>query len=109
MLLNAGQNPVEGGQELIGILTGEDERRPDLEHGKMPDPEAKAISCLFDQIRALEKKVEDLTGRLEKAEAKPVKAPARRSTAKAPAAKSTAKAATKAPTASARKKEKSEA
>lgn len=28
----------------------------DLEHGKLPDPEAKAISCLFDQIRELEKK-----------------------------------------------------
>lgn len=45
-----------------------EEQRPDLEHGKMPDPEAKAISCLFDQIRALEKKVESLTGRLEQAE-----------------------------------------
>ncbi len=33
-----------------------DEKRPDLEHGKMPDPEAKAISCLFDQIRELERK-----------------------------------------------------
>jgi len=32
------------------------EARPDLEHGKMPDPEAKAISCLFDQIRELERK-----------------------------------------------------
>lgn len=60
--------------------------RPDLEHGKMPDPEAKAISCLFDQIRALEKKVEDLTGRLEKAEAKPA---AKRGTAKSSTAKST--------------------
>jgi serine O-acetyltransferase len=28
----------------------------DLEHGKFPDPEAKAISCLFDQIRELERK-----------------------------------------------------
>ncbi len=43
-----------------------EEERPDLEHGKMPDPEAKAISCLFDQIRALEKKVDDLTARLDK-------------------------------------------
>ncbi len=33
-----------------------DEQRPDLEHGKMPDPEAKAIACLFDQIRELERK-----------------------------------------------------
>ena len=48
-----------------------EEKRPDLEHGKMPDPEAKAISCLFDQIRALEKKVEGLTDKLEKAEPKP--------------------------------------
>jgi serine O-acetyltransferase len=28
----------------------------DLEHGKLPDPEAKAISCLFDQIKELERK-----------------------------------------------------
>ncbi len=33
-----------------------EEQRPDLEHGKMPDPEAKAIACLFDQIRELERK-----------------------------------------------------
>lgn len=62
--------------------------RPDLEHGNMPDPEAKAISCLFDQIRALEKKVEDLTGRLEKAESKPA---AKRSTAKTSVPKATSK------------------
>ncbi|HSG29781.1 MAG TPA: hypothetical protein VLA34_14970, partial [Candidatus Krumholzibacterium sp.] len=37
-----------------------EEARPDLEHGKLPDPEAKAISCLFDQIRALERKIADL-------------------------------------------------
>lgn len=34
--------------------------RVDLEHGKLPDPEAKAISCLFDQIRELEKKYMEL-------------------------------------------------
>jgi serine O-acetyltransferase len=46
--------------------------RPDLEHGKMPDPEAKAIACLFDQIRELERKYthlahehEELKKRLE--------------------------------------------
>lgn len=33
-----------------------DEGRADLEHGNLPDPEAKAISCLFDQIRELERK-----------------------------------------------------
>lgn len=37
------------------------EERTDLEHGKLPDPEAKAIACLFDQIRALERKVQTLT------------------------------------------------
>jgi len=37
------------------------ESKVDLEHGQLPDPEAKAISCLFDQIRALEQKVKDLT------------------------------------------------
>lgn len=36
------------------------ESRPDLEHGKMPDPEAKAIACLFDQIRELERKYDAL-------------------------------------------------
>lgn len=30
--------------------------KPDLQHGIMPDPEAKAISCLFDQIRELDRK-----------------------------------------------------
>ncbi len=43
----------------------EEEVRPDLEHGKLPDPEAKAIACLFEQIRALEKRVEELTARLD--------------------------------------------
>lgn len=37
------------------------EERTDLEHGKLPDPEAKAISCLFDQLRSLERKVQALT------------------------------------------------
>lgn len=39
--------------------------RMDLEHGKMPDPEAKAISCLFDQIRELERKYNDLAAEHE--------------------------------------------
>jgi len=71
-----------------------EEQRIDLEHGKMPDPEAKAISCLFDQIRALEKKVEELTDRLEKTDVAPAaKSTARRSiAAKAAAAKPAAKA-----------------
>jgi serine O-acetyltransferase len=34
--------------------------RTDLEHGRLPDPEAKAIACLFDQIRELERKYQEL-------------------------------------------------
>lgn len=34
--------------------------RPDLEHGKMPDPQAKALACLFDQIKELERKYDEL-------------------------------------------------
>ena len=34
--------------------------RMDLEHGRLPDPEAKAIACLFDQIRDLERKYAEL-------------------------------------------------
>lgn len=36
-----------------------------LEHGKLPDPEAKAISCLFDQIRELERKFNELSAEHE--------------------------------------------
>jgi len=32
----------------------------DLEHGRLPDPEAKAIACLFDQVRELERKYGEL-------------------------------------------------
>jgi serine O-acetyltransferase len=35
--------------------------RFNLEHGKLPDPEAKAISCLFDQIQELERKLKIIT------------------------------------------------
>ena len=41
------------------------EPKADLEHGRLPDPEAKAIACLFDQIRALEKRVQELTAEQE--------------------------------------------
>ena len=37
-----------------------DEGRADLQHGQLPDPEAKAITCLFDQIRELERKYDAL-------------------------------------------------
>lgn len=72
-----------------GKAVVEEERRPDLEHGNLPDPEAKAISCLFDQIRALEKRVEDLTARLAEKEQKPaVKKAAKRTTTRTSAGKS---------------------
>lgn len=34
--------------------------RPDLEHGKLPDPSATAIACLFDQLKGLEEKYDNL-------------------------------------------------
>lgn len=37
-----------------------DDEKADLEHANLPDPEAKAISCLFDQIRELERKYAQL-------------------------------------------------
>jgi len=53
------------GRVVIQDGTKVETERPDLEHGKLPDPEAKAIACLFDQVRALEKKVQDLTEKLD--------------------------------------------
>ncbi len=41
-------------------------QKGDLEHGQLPDPEAKAISCLFDQIQTLERKVRELTEERER-------------------------------------------
>jgi serine O-acetyltransferase len=51
------------------VMTGgekKEEEKVDLEHGQLPDPEAKAISCLFDQIRTLERKVRELTEEQER-------------------------------------------
>jgi serine O-acetyltransferase len=53
-----GRVVLSGGQPL--------ERKTDLEHGQLPDPEAKAISCLFDQIRTLERKVRELNEEQER-------------------------------------------
>jgi serine O-acetyltransferase len=36
-----------------------------LDHDKLPDPVAKAISCVVDRIVELEKEVRDLTKRLK--------------------------------------------
>lgn len=42
------------------VMAAEKPKEQDFEHGKLPDPEAKAISCLFDQIRELERKHAEL-------------------------------------------------
>lgn len=43
------------------VMASEDQnKKADFEHGKLPDPEAKAISCLFDQLRELERKYGEL-------------------------------------------------
>lgn len=42
------------------VATEQTTERMDLQHGRLPDPEAKAISCLFDQIRDLERKYTEL-------------------------------------------------
>ncbi len=42
------------------VLSGEKRDGIDLEHNKLPDPVAKAVSCMFDQIRRLEDRVEEL-------------------------------------------------
>mgnify|MGYP001182379625 CR=1 FL=1 len=39
----------------------EKKEKADLEHGQLPDPQAKAIECLFEQIRSLEDQVKSLT------------------------------------------------
>ena len=44
----------------VVMATEKPSEKMDLEHGKLPDPEAKAISCLFDQIRELERKYTQL-------------------------------------------------
>ncbi|MCD6581835.1 MAG: serine O-acetyltransferase [Desulfuromusa sp.] len=42
------------------VLSGEKRDGLDLEHSKLPDPVAKAVTCLFDQIHKLEDRVEEL-------------------------------------------------
>ena len=45
----------------VVMTTEKPQDRMNLEHGRMPDPEAKAISCLFDQLRELERKYNALS------------------------------------------------
>ena len=43
------------------VISGEKRPGFDLEHADLPDPVAKAFSCLFDQIGRLEERVQVLT------------------------------------------------
>jgi serine O-acetyltransferase len=52
------------GKIVVSVDQTEKADRADLEHGKMPDPQAKAIECLFDQIRQLESDVSELRSSL---------------------------------------------
>jgi len=61
------------------------EEKADLEHGQLPDPQAKAIECLFEQIRRLEDEVAAL--KAEKKTPAVRKPAARKSPAKKPAPK----------------------
>ncbi len=42
------------------VISGEKQVGVDLQHGKLPDPVAKAVSCVFDQLHRLEDRVEQL-------------------------------------------------
>ncbi|WP_298266612.1 serine O-acetyltransferase [Geobacter sp.] len=45
----------------VVMATEKPKEKADFEHGKLPDPEAKAISCLFEQLRELERKYAELS------------------------------------------------
>ena len=49
----------------VVMATEKPAERVDLQHGRLPDPEAKAIACLFDQIRELERKYSALSDEYE--------------------------------------------
>ncbi len=42
--------------KIVMAVEGSKDGRPDLEHGRLPDPSATAIACLFEQLRGLEEK-----------------------------------------------------
>ncbi len=46
------------------VLSAEKRQGVDLQHGKLPDPVAQAVSCIFDQLHRLEDRVEELQERL---------------------------------------------
>lgn len=46
--------------KVVMAAEGVRDGRPDLEHGKLPDPSATAIACLFEQLKGLEQKYDAL-------------------------------------------------
>ncbi|PLX98456.1 MAG: serine O-acetyltransferase [Desulfuromonas sp.] len=48
------------GKVVVAGDKKEKQVKADLEHGRLPDPQAKAIECLFDQIKSLENQVKEL-------------------------------------------------
>ena len=42
------------------VMSSEKRQGVDLQHDKLPDPVAKAVSCIFDQMHRLEDRVEEL-------------------------------------------------
>lgn len=46
--------------KVVMAAEGVRDGRPDLEHGKLPDPSATAIACLFEQLKGLEQKYDTL-------------------------------------------------
>ncbi len=42
------------------VMSAEKRQGIDLQHDKLPDPVAKAVSCIFDQVHRLEDRVEEL-------------------------------------------------
>ncbi|HMB17124.1 MAG TPA: serine O-acetyltransferase [Pelovirga sp.] len=51
------------------VLSGEKRVGVDLQHGELPDPVAKAVSCVFDQIQRLEEQVVGLRDEQDKLKA----------------------------------------
>jgi serine O-acetyltransferase len=55
------------------VLSGEKRVGVDLQHGELPDPVAKAVSCVFDQIQRLEEQVVGLRHEQDKLKAELVR------------------------------------
>lgn len=51
------------------VVSGEKKTGVDLEHNKLPDPVAKAVECMMDQIRGLEERVRILNEEQEQLKA----------------------------------------